>query len=153
MYTSCTFSPLADLAVHDVHEGLLSTVGYGSQVRSAHEQFAPWVLLPVPLHATISINCKVDWQKNSLTINKSAKKWLQICLWFHPLNIMGSETQRPNVYNSKLPDPKGHQQDSLKFLAEVKYIVCSSACSWLRLGIFINDHVLWRWSLDWQRQS
>ena len=74
MYTSCTFSPLANLVVHDVHEGLLSTVGYGSQARSAHEQFAPWVLLPVPLHATISVNCKVDLQKNSLIIDKSVKR-------------------------------------------------------------------------------
>jgi len=28
--------------------------------------------------------------------------------------------QRPNVYNTKLPDPKGHQEDSLRYLAEVK---------------------------------
>ena len=27
--------------------------------------------------------------------------------------------QRPNVYNTKLPDPKGHQEDSLRYLAEV----------------------------------
>ena len=66
---------------------------------------------------------------------KVLKGWLQICLWFHTVTIMGSKTQRPNVYNSKLPDPKGHQQDSLKFLAEVKYVVWSPSCSWLRLGM------------------
>ena len=29
--------------------------------------------------------------------------------------------QRPNVYNTRLPDPKGHQEDSLKYLSEVLY--------------------------------
>ena len=95
-----------------------------------------------------SINRRILWQ-----LTKVLKEWLQICLWFHTVTIMWSKTQRPNVYNSKLPDPKGQQQDSLKFLAEVKYIVCSSTCSWLRLRISINDHVLRRWRLDWQRQS
>ena len=36
---------------------------------------------------------------------------------------MAPPTQRPNVYNSKLPDPKGHQQDSLLYLAEVPSII------------------------------
>ena len=37
--------------------------------------------------------------------------------------MMAPPTQRPNVYNSKLPDPKGHQQDSLRYLAEVLSII------------------------------
>ena len=37
--------------------------------------------------------------------------------------MMAPPTQRPNVYNSKLPDPKGHQQDSLRYLAEVLSMV------------------------------
>ena len=37
--------------------------------------------------------------------------------------------QRPNVYNSRLPDPKGHQEDSLRYLAEVILLKFKGKCS------------------------
>ena len=53
------------------------------------------------------------------------KSWLvnvilcRVVLEGERVSKMASLTQRPNVYNSRLRDPRGHQEDSLRYLAEV----------------------------------
>ena len=43
----------------------------------------------------------------------------RVVLEVERVSKMAPLPQRPNVYNSRLPDPKGHQEDSLRYLDEV----------------------------------